>query len=98
MLWLYYVVASSVAPAAPSWAALRARAATASDKRLAAMRMLADRVRPLEESLGVLGVRVRLVDEGTGLPITPDSLVFLAVLTALQLYLLGLLLAAVGLV
>ena len=84
--------------AEPEWlVALRARSAESSDNRLAAMRTLADRVRPLEDSLGALGVSVRLVDKGTGLPITPDSLIFLAVLTTLQIYVLRLLLAAVGL-
>ena len=82
----------------PEWlVALRARAAESSDKRQAAMRTLAERVQPLEDSLGTLGLSVRLVDKATGLPITPDSLIFLAVLTALQLYVLRLLLVVVGL-
>ena len=36
---------------------------------------------------------VRLVDEKSGLPIPPDAFVFLGVLAAVQLYILGLLLA-----
>ena len=36
---------------------------------------------------------VRLVDEASGLPITPDAFVFLGVLAAVQLAILSLLLA-----
>ena len=78
----------------PPWiVSLRARAAASSERRVRTLRQLAASIRPLEDSLGTLGLGVRLVDEKSGLPITPDAFVFLGVLAAVQLYILGFLLA-----
>ena len=78
----------------PAWVkALQQRALRSSERRLAAMRSFADAIRPVERSLGVLGLGVRLVDEKTDLPLTPDAFVFLGLLGAVQLYLLNLLFA-----
>ena len=78
----------------PPWLVrLRERAAASSEKRVAALRQLAESLRPLEASLSTLGLGVRLVDKKTGLPITPDAFVFLGLLTALQVWILGLLLS-----
>ena len=78
----------------PPWiVSLRARAAASSERRVRTLRQLAASIQPLEDSLSTLGLSVRLVDEKSGLPITPDAFVFVGVLAAVQLYILGLLLA-----
>ena len=56
----------------PPWiVSLRARAAASSERRVRTLRQLAASIQPLEDSLGTLGLSVRLVDEKSGLPITP---------------------------
>ena len=72
---------------------LREQALRSSERRVSALQSFADAIRPAEQSLSKLGLELRLVDEKTGLPITPDSFVFLGVLAALQWSLLNLLLA-----
>ena len=94
-------VRSSAAPAPaenqpedPEWIEkLRQQALRSSERRLATLRSFADAIRPAETALATLGLGVRLVDEKTDLPLTPDAFVFLGVLAAVQLSLINLLLA-----